>query len=67
MALIMTIALGSKGTESENANSCFPYNKFFDSSPPGQSSHHFADDIFKCMFLNENFENFISIFIKICS
>ena len=23
-------------------------------SPPGQNGHHFADDILKCIFLNEN-------------
>ena len=26
----------------------------FNSSPPGQNVRHFADDIFKCIFLNEN-------------
>ena len=25
------------------------------SSPPGQNGHHFADDIFICIFMNENF------------
>ena len=25
------------------------------SSPPGQNGRHFADDIFKCMFVNEKF------------
>ena len=25
------------------------------SSPPGQNGRHFADDMFKCIFLNENF------------
>ena len=25
------------------------------SSPPGQNGHHFADDIFKCIFINEMF------------
>ena len=26
----------------------------FNSSPPGQNGRHFADDMFKCIFLNEN-------------
>ena len=25
------------------------------SSPPGQNGRHFADDIFKCFFMNEKF------------
>ena len=27
---------------------------FFNSSPAGQYGRHFADDIFRCIFLNEN-------------
>ena len=27
----------------------------FNSSPPGQNSRHFADDIFRCIFVNEKF------------
>ena len=27
----------------------------FNSSPPGQNGHHFADDIFICIFVNEKF------------
>ena len=27
----------------------------FDLSPPGQNVHHFADNIFKCIFVNEKF------------
>ena len=34
------------------------------SSSPGQSGHHFADDIFKCIFLNEKFCIFIRISLK---
>ena len=33
----------------------------FNSFPPGQNGQHFADNIFKCIFLNEN----IWILIKI--
>ena len=31
------------------------------SSSPGQNGHHFSDDIYKCILLNEN----VSILIKI--
>ena len=34
---------------------------FINSSPAGQNGRHFADDIFRCIFLNEN----ICILIKI--
>ena len=34
------------------------------SSPPGQNSRHFADDIFKCIFMNEKFD---SNFTAVCS
>ena len=29
-------------------------SQWINSSPPGQNGRHFADDIFKCIFLNEN-------------
>ena len=34
------------------------------SSPPGQNGRHFADDIFKCIFVNEEFCIFIKISLK---
>ena len=34
------------------------------SSPPGQNNRHFADDIFKCFFLNENVWNSSKISLK---
>ena len=36
----------------------------FNSSPPGQNGRHFADDIFKCIFLNENVWILIKISLK---
>ena len=39
---------------------------WLNSSPPGQNGHHFADDIFKCLFLNENVWISINISLK-CS
>ena len=35
--------------------------KLINSSPPGKNGHHFADDIFRCIFVNEK----ICILIKI--
>ena len=35
-----------------------------DSSPPGQNGRHFADDIFKCIFMNEKFCILIRISLK---
>ena len=34
------------------------------SSPPGQNGHHFADDTFKRIFLNENVRISIEISLK---
>ena len=34
------------------------------SSPPGQNGHHFPDDIFKCIFMNEKFCILIRISLK---
>ena len=34
------------------------------SSPPGQNGHHFADDIFRCVFMNEKFCILIQISLK---
>ena len=33
-------------------------------SPPGQNDRHFADDIFKCIFMNEKFGILIRISLK---
>ena len=35
------------------------------SSPPGQNSCHFADDVFMCIFVNEKFYSLIKISLKI--
>ena len=37
------------------------------SSPPGQNGHHFADDIFRCIFVNEKFCILIRISLKFVS
>ena len=37
---------------------------FLNSSPPGQNGCHFADDIFRCIFLNENFCILFKISLK---
>ena len=34
------------------------------SSPPGQNGSHFADDIFKCIFVNEKFHMLIKMSLK---
>ena len=36
----------------------------FSSSPPGQNGHHFADNIFKHIFLNENVKISMQISLK---
>ena len=36
----------------------------FKSNPPGQNSGHLADDIFKCIFLNDNMWSLIEIVLK---
>ena len=33
----------------------------FNSSPPGQNGRYVADDIFKCIYMNENFSILIRI------
>ena len=35
-----------------------------DSSSPGQNGHHFADNIFRCIFMNEKFFILIKISLK---
>ena len=40
--------------------SIYPIN----SSSPGQNGRHFADDIFKCIFVNEKFFILIEISLK---
>ena len=37
---------------------------FYNSSPPGQKGHHLADNIFKCIFLDENFWISNTIWLK---
>ena len=34
------------------------------SSPPGQNGHHFADDIFECIFMNAKFGILDQILLK---
>ena len=34
------------------------------SSPPGEIGRHFADDIFRCLFMNEKFCDLIKIALK---
>ena len=34
------------------------------SSPPGQNGHHFADNIFRCIFMTEKFCILIKISLK---
>ena len=36
----------------------------FNSSPPGQNGHHYADDIFRCILVNEMFCILIKISLK---
>ena len=37
---------------------------FLNSSPPGQNGRHFADDVVKCIFLNEKFCILIQMSLK---
>ena len=38
--------------------------EIFNSSPPGQNGRHLADDIFRCIFVNENYFILIKISLK---
>ena len=38
--------------------------QWVNSSPPGQNGRHFADDIFRCIFVNENFYILVKISLK---
>ena len=42
----------------------FRYPPGLNSSPPGKNGRHFADDIFKCIFVNEKFCILITISLK---
>ena len=48
-----------------NANGCHLQLLFtLTNLPPGQNGHHFADDIFRCIFVNEKFCILIKISLK---
>ena len=42
-----------------------PWYHWLNSSPTGQSGRHFIDDIFRCIFANENFCILIKISLKV--
>ena len=46
------------------ANTTIVVGSIFNSSPPGQNGRHFADDSFKCIFVNEKFCILIKISLK---
>ena len=46
------------------ARVCATIVKYINTSPPGQNGRHFADDMFKCIFLNENVWISIKILMK---
>ena len=41
-----------------------PVDQQINSSPPGENGRHFADNIFRCIFVNENFCILIKISLK---
>ena len=43
---------------------CVTRPQWVNSSPLGQNGHHFADDIFKCIFMNDKFCILIPISVK---
>ena len=43
------------------------FNESVNSSPPGQNSLRFADNLFKCIFTNEKLRIFGSNFTEVCS
>ena len=42
----------------------FAHDMFLDTLRPRKNGHHFADDIFKCIFVNKNLRIFIWILLK---
>ena len=48
-------------TSSCYSSRCPVAYRAFNSSPPGQNGHHFADNIFRCIFVNEKFCMLIKI------
>ena len=40
------------------------YFKSVNSSPPGQNGRHFADDVFRCIFMNEKLSILIKMSVK---
>ena len=45
-------------------NQCYDNFYKINSSPPGQNGRHFADDIFRCILVNEKFCILIKILLK---
>ena len=54
--------LGRCGT-TESPTESSPFSTLF-SSPTGQNGHHFAEDIFNCIFMNEKVGILIKILLK---
>ena len=53
-----------KGWEAWSFDVSFEVRQTVNSSPPGQNGRHFADDIFRCIFVNEKFCILIKISLK---
>ena len=49
---------------SDSSTAQIHYSGSFNSSPPGQNDRHFADNIFRCIFMKEKFCILIKISLK---
>ena len=45
----------------------YVYTYLINPSPPGQNGRHFADNIFRCIFMNEKFYVLIKISLRFVS
>ena len=49
---------------SEHGHPCVNMKSFYNSSPPTQNGHHFTDDVYICIFMDEKFCILIQISLK---
>ena len=52
------------GLKSIHISKTSPWPEYVNSSPPGQNGRHFADDIFRFIFVNEKIFILIKISLK---
>ena len=64
VSAVVSLLLSSVSRNNETARLHRPLAYYINSSPPGQNGHHLADNIFRCIFVNQKFAILITISLK---